>query len=64
MTIHTYYASSKKIRFGFVVGMGVDISAFTIDSRFTFGVTSITNSANGNFDRKNSVFSLLVGYYF
>lgn len=54
----------KRYDLGFVVGMGLDMSVFTIDSRFTFGVTSVSNSANGNFDRKNSALLVLVGYYF
>lgn len=54
----------KRYDYGFVVGMGAGVGAFTIDSRFTFGVTPVTNSTIGNFDRKNSVFSVLIGYYF
>jgi hypothetical protein len=53
----------KGMDFGLVFGAGADIGKFTVDGRFTMGLTTIFD-VEGDPDVKNSVMSILFGYKF
>ena len=52
----------KDTDFGLIIGAGVDFGRLTVDLRYVLGLTAIEEEAE--FETKNGVISLLVGYSF
>lgn len=56
-------ANVKTLDFGLIFGAGVDVGPVTIDARYNLGLTA-TDDSEEEFDVKNSVISIMVGYSF
>lgn len=52
----------KDTDFGLIIGAGVDFGKLTVDLRYVLGLTAIEEEAE--FETKNGVISLIVGYSF
>jgi Outer membrane protein beta-barrel domain len=50
--------------FGLVVGAGFEMGRFTIDGRYTWGLTNISPAASEDLSVKNKVFAVMVGVRF
>lgn len=53
----------KTMDFGLVFGAGINIGPATIDARYNLGLTT-TDDSEDEFDVKNSVISIMLGYSF
>jgi len=56
----------KSTDFGVAMGAGIDIQGFTLDVRYTLGLTKLpdTGDSDVDVDEKNGAFMVLVGYSF
>jgi len=53
----------KSLDFGVVAGAGLDIKKFSLDVRYTMGLSKLDNTGAG-LELKNGVFGAMLGYSF